>query len=1153
MDTKIFLVTALVLPLFSVINAFTEEKDVRVGESVVLNCKFPQALLKRNLTYIWQRSNMASKDSIAAIGLGLFEERSTYRLKHDLTKGLYDLEILSATYDRDNAKFVCKAKEAGIGHDLFSHTIDLTVLVPPEPPIINPSEPVATEGKPYELTCSSIGGSPSPTITWYKSGVATPLLGETEYAENRLKPTTSTITITPTKEDDGARYRCVVFNKAIDYASRKEVNFTLAVNYFPRIEVGPHNPLRVERGGTAHLTCSVDAKPAVSNVRWSRNGQFISTSYRHTLKNVEIEDSGIYVCSAENSLGEPRQAELKLDTLYAPIVSLDERYEVQIGDDVSFVCNVSANPDVSKVYWTKQDTPDFQQEGEVLRFVNVGVHNAGIYSCHARNAIDGKEREGSATMRLLVRHKPGVAKIIPSNPVGIEGQSLTLRCLAEPEGYPKATFTWKKAGSEPPLALASEYTIQPVKLTSEGIYVCQAVNEIGLGAPAEVEVKVYQPPQITRSLLESVQRSSGEPGFSLMCAASGKPKPTVSWLKNGETIDSEHGLFKIMVEDHNVDGKMIVVTSKLIFEGQERLGINQLQPLDSGKYSCIFENQVRKAETKMSLKIEHSPIALSEKNVVAFDIGEDAILLCRMKAFPQPTVEWQTGNSVISADGKRHDINVTMLKDDTYLGVLRIIDVRESDYGDYRCKALNRKGEQKTVIRLQPKGPPSQPTNVHPLYTGHNHVVLQWSSGFNGGYDNTVYSVVILQEDGSAPREVDCQDMNPCNVTGLEQLHEYIFRVRASNLKGYSNFSDPLTLYTTIDLSSIPEPQLIYYDSSSRVLGFNVLPSPFPLSARIEIREPESGEWLLYSETPVRSYFRDTINVQGGLDEESVRVALCADGTGVCGEPMLAKTGDAHPTLAPERLASPYFIAILCSGLAGFLFLLLVGVYLCIRRRRQRKQKKALALETPHHQPTRTALVPSAAPPPPYYPAGVDNKGRNVSIDSSLDDAIKGHALYATQNGYGYQAQPAANAGGINMAYTENSYSNSNHGGSVNSQDSIWQLKHGQPENHVQYPSYDPITHGGYGTYDDYSHYPPTSEVDYGRNREYSMNGQYTPKREHEASYHNVSGLPNPYLDTVDGEDQKPVHQSMSFDESLESGYSTPNSRNRRVIREIIV
>lgn len=34
---------------------------------------------------------------------------------------------------------------------------------------------------------------------------------------------------------------------------------------------------------------------------------------------------------------------------------------------------------------------------------------------------------------------------------------------------------------------------------------------------------------------------------------------------------------------------------------------------------------------------------------------------------------------------------------------------------------------------------------------------------------------------------------------------------------------------------------------------------------------------------------------------------------------------------------------------------------------------------------------------------------------------------------------------------------------------------------------------------------------------------------------------------------QQQQHMSLGYDETLESGYSTPNSRNRRVIREIIV
>ena len=158
----------------------------------------------------------------------------------------------------------------------------------------------------------------------------------------------------------------------------------------------------------------------------------------------------------------------------------------------------------------------------------------------------------------------------------------------------------------------------------------------------------------------------------------------------------------------------------------------------------------------------------------------------------------------------------------------------------------------------------------------------------------------------------------------------------------------------------------------------------------------------------------------------------------------------------------------------------------------------------------------------------------------------------------------------------DNSYSNSNNGGSVNSQDSLWQVKgHGEPqmappETHPY--QYDPMVHGGYGItgYDDYSHYPPSSHQggeEYPTPRvNYSANGDpyaavHKPRKrmDHTDGGYDVSGMPDPYIDHHDpnmqgvpdmNPDNKP---QISFDESLESGYSTPNSRNRRIIREIIV
>ena len=87
--------------------------------------------------------------------------------------------------------------------------------------------------------------------------------------------------------------------------------------------VGPENPLQVEKDETAQLVCQVDAKPSVSTVKWTRNGRFIDTHFKHTIPRVTLQDSGTYVCSADNGLGQVGKAELKLDVLYGPVVSLE--------------------------------------------------------------------------------------------------------------------------------------------------------------------------------------------------------------------------------------------------------------------------------------------------------------------------------------------------------------------------------------------------------------------------------------------------------------------------------------------------------------------------------------------------------------------------------------------------------------------------------------------------------------------------------------------------------------------------------------------------------------------------------------------------------------------------------------------------------------
>ncbi|XP_050294369.1 cell adhesion molecule DSCAM-like isoform X2 [Anthonomus grandis grandis] len=1164
--------------------------DAREGEDVTLECRFPPPSMQ-SLSYYWIRQSKTKGHDNVAIKDTPFDPN--YKLNYHVEEGIYDLLISNASYDRDDGHFECKVKAGGSGQNIHTQSYAVTVLALPQPPQIAPGTLVtATEGKKQELTCSSVGGSPDPQVKWYREGSVYPLEAALKNGGSKDQPTTATLTLTPTKDDDDAIFRCEVWNRALSPDKVLTSSVSLSVQYFPRVSVGPENPLRVERDSSATLECSVDAKPKVTGVRWMRNSRFISPNYNHLIHRVSIQDAGKYTCSADNGLGKVGEREITLDVLFAPIVSLESKTkEAEEGESVFIKCNVTANPSPITIEWLKDGKPDFRQAGDTLRISHVTAENSGTYVCRAVNVLSPSgqgarrsERVGNASVALLVRHRPGRARISPSRPIVSEGGAVTLSCAATPPGWPAPQYKWLRTGSDGQtviLVTGTKYTIANANLAAEGTYNCQATNELGPGEMASVDLEVHQPPTFKHKLKPLETKRVGDPNFSVSCSARGKPRPIVKWLKDGDELTADANMFEVKTEYSESNNGAVNIHSTLKFSGKARPNGNELLPSDRGVYTCSFENEVRRTESTMHLKIEHEPIALHQYNKVAYDLSETAEVVCRVQAYPKPEFKWFFGNNInplhSSSEG-HYVVQITAEEDDMYTSVLKVSHIKKHDYGDYTCQVVNSLGRIDPKIRLQPKGPPEKPTKLVALYTGPTYVTLGWEPGFNGGIHNTKYFVSFKKVpgendfmiEGCGPvsknldwAEVDCQQNVPCNVTHLDQHQTYLFKVKALNTKGIGENSQEIRATTRVD--RIPVPQRVAYDKAANTLSINVPVTCLPLVAVVESISNDNHPitaWQVIDTLPLqvsglvptmkeksldkmmtRSFGtpmgRSLADEPIGMEEYStprVRVKLCLrTHHDHCGEFVEAELGYANSLREASALSTPTLIAIIVTCA---LFLISAGLLAVFCRcKRAQHSKKAQQTKDPEMDSVRPTIIPSNGSgqqnqaPPPYYAPGLDNQALDLQL--VLDDQ---KAVYAaTQNGYGHYGEPRNDWNYLDAGYTTAIPGN----GSVDSQDSIWQLKMAANGG----PQYDQ-----YGGHDDYAHFPQTQDP-------YAQVHKPKKRLESPAVYRDAPGLPDPYMEQID--EDKPVpppqHMSLAYEESLESGYSTPNSRTRRVIREIIV
>uniref|UniRef100_A0A670ZE85 Contactin 2 n=1 Tax=Pseudonaja textilis TaxID=8673 RepID=A0A670ZE85_PSETE len=477
---------------------------------------------------------------------------------------------------------------------------------------------------------------------------------------------------------------------------------TMMRNYGPIFEEQPHNILFPERSTEEQilLVCRARANPP-ANYRWKMNGTEIKiepdSRYRLNGGNlvirnpVKAKDAGSYQCIASNSVGKVLSSEAYVRFSYLQEFSTEQRDPVRAteGWGVMLTCSPPPHYPGPEYRWFVNEFPNFipadgrhfvSQTTGNLYIAKTESSDLGSYSCFATSHIGSVKRNvfSPSSQLVLVRedsrpHAPIIKAKFPSDTYALTGQVVALECFAF--GNPVPQIKWRKVdGSQSSRWISTEPVLQfqEASFDDEGTYECEAENGQGKDTFKGRLIIQAQP-----EWLKVITDKEADIGSNLhwSCAAAGKPRPTLRWLRNGQPL-----------------------TSQVHMTNEQVLSILKLTVEDSGMYQCIGENKHGKIYASAELYVQAfapdfrlNPV----RQLIPAARGGEIIIHCQPRAAPKALILWTKGTELL-----RNSSSIIITPD----GTLIIRNISKPDEGKYTCFAENFMGKANSTGILSVRG-----------------------------------------------------------------------------------------------------------------------------------------------------------------------------------------------------------------------------------------------------------------------------------------------------------------------------------------------------------------------------------------------------------------------------------------------------------------
>ncbi|XP_031647013.1 contactin-4-like isoform X1 [Oncorhynchus kisutch] len=453
------------------------------------------------------------------------------------------------------------------------------------------------------------------------------------------------------------------------------------------------------------FSCEAQGSPSPL-YRWKLNGTAITpksgSHYSLSGGNLRIshlnkdQDAGTYQCLASNSFGTIVSREASLTFAYLGNFKTHRRNSVSVreGQGVVLLCGPPSHSGDLTFSWifneypsfVKQDTRRFiSQETGNLYIAKVEPSDVGNYTCVVTNTVTKTRVQGPPTPLVLRsdgimgEYEPKIEVQFPEIVHVAKGLTVKLECFAL--GNPVPSINWSRVDGIPfsrkvDVRKASGVLEIPYfQQEDAGTYECVAENSRGKNT-VKGKLSFYAPPHLIEKP-EDVQKPIDD-SLVWECKATGKPKPSYRWMKNGENLESLEERIQV---------------------ANGALSISRLTLSDIGMYQCVAGNKHGEVYSNAELRViavapDFSQNQLRSPTMVKE--GGDVLIECRPKMSPWGVISWRKGSEAL-----RESHRVSILDN----GNLRIQNSTRPDAGLYTCVARNQFGVASSSGTLMVKEP----------------------------------------------------------------------------------------------------------------------------------------------------------------------------------------------------------------------------------------------------------------------------------------------------------------------------------------------------------------------------------------------------------------------------------------------------------------